>query len=136
MSFTNYLESKVLDHVFGGNAYASPSIYVGLFKKGPGETGGGTEVSGFNYARQLVTMSVSGSAPTEAINDADIVFPTAAGPFGRVTHAGVFDALTGGNLLAWATLTDPSDFSTEQAHTIDITDVFKIEAGNLKIRLD
>jgi hypothetical protein len=136
MSFTNYLEDKVLNHVFGGNAYTQPSLYVALFTKGPGEAGGGTEVSGFNYARQSTTMSVAGSAPTEATNDADIAFPAAAGPFGRVTHAGVYDALTGGNLLAWATLTDPADFSTEQASEIQTSDIFKIEAGNLKIRLD
>ena len=136
MSFTNYLEDKVLNHVFGGNAYTQPSLYVALFTKGPGETGGGTEVSGFNYARQSTTMSVAGSAPTEATNNADITFPAAAGPFGRVTHAGVYDALTGGNLLAWATLTDPADFSTEQASEIQTSDIFKIEAGNLKIRLD
>ena len=136
MSFTNYLEDKVLNHVFGGNEYTRPSLYVGLYVKGPGETGGGSEVSGFNYARQSTTMSVAGSAPTEATNDADITFPAAAGPFGRVTHAGVFDALAGGNLLSWATLTDPSDFSAEQSHDIQTSDIYKIEAGNLKIRLD
>jgi hypothetical protein len=48
----------------------------------------------------------------------------------------VYDALTGGNLLAWATLTDPADFSTEQASEIQTSDIFKIESGNLKIRLD
>jgi len=137
MSFTDYLEDKVLNHVFGGTDYTAPTaLYVALFKGTPGDAGSGTEVSAFNYARQSVAMSVAGTAPTEATNDADIEFPAALGPFGRVTHAGVYDALTGGNLLAWATLTDPSDFSTEQSHDIQTTDIFKIEAGNLKIRLD
>ena len=137
MSFTDYLEGKGLNHVFSGNAYPSPSaLYVALFKGTPGEAGGGTEVSAFNYARQSVDMTVSGTGPTEATNDSVIAWPAALGPFGRVTHAGVYDALSGGNLLAWATLTDPSDFSTEQSHDIQQTDIFKIEAGNLKIRLD
>ena len=30
MSFSDYLEDKVLDHVFGGTAYTAPStLYVG-----------------------------------------------------------------------------------------------------------
>ena len=104
--------------------------------QGPSDTGGGSEVVGFGYARQSITMSVSGSAPTEATNTSDAEFPAATGSQGRITHAGVFDALTGGNLLAWATLTDPSDSSVELPQTIDTGDIFKIEASNLKIRID
>ena len=137
MSFTNYLEDKVLDHVFGGNAYTAPStLYVGLFTAEPGEAGGGTEVSGNGYARQSVAMTVSGTSPTEANNDATVQFPTATGSQGTVTHAGVFDALTGGNLLAYATLTDPSDFSSASPRTINTGGIFQISTGNLKIRLD
>lgn len=136
MSFTNYLEDKVLNHVFSGIEYAMPTLYVGLFTKGPSDTGGGTEVGGFGYARQSITMSVSGSAPTEATNTNDAEFPAATGSQGRITHAGVFDAVTGGNLLAWATLTDPSDSAVELPQTIETGDIFKIEASNLKIRID
>lgn len=136
MSFTNYLEDAVLNHVFAGVEYDMPTLYVGLFTKGPSDTGGGTEVGGFGYARQAVTMSVSGSAPTEASNTTDIEFPAPTGSLGKITHAGVFDALTGGNLLAWATLTDPSDTSVELPQTIEAADIFKIEATHLKIRID
>lgn len=137
MSFTNYLEDKVLNHVFGGTAYTAPTtLYVGLFTAAPGETGGGTEVSGSGYARQSAAMSVSGTSPTEADNDAAIEFPTATGNQGTISHAGVFDASTGGNLLAYAQLTDPADFSTPLPKTITTGDIFRIAAGNLKIRLD
>lgn len=137
MSFTNYLEDKVLNHVFGGTAYTAPSaLYVGLFTAEPNETGGGTEVSGNGYARQSVAMSVSGTSPTEADNDAAIEFPAATGSQGTVSHAGVFDALTGGNLLAYATLTDPDDFTTANPKAIGSGDIFRIAIGNLKIRLD
>ena len=45
--FTDYLEDKVLDHVFGGSAYTAPTtLYVGLFTAAPSDTGGGTECSG------------------------------------------------------------------------------------------
>jgi len=42
MSFTNYLETEILDHVFGGNAYTAPGThYLALYTAAPGETGGG-----------------------------------------------------------------------------------------------
>ena len=123
--------------MFGGAAYTAPStLYVGLFTAEPSEAGGGTEVSGNGYARQSVTMTVSGTNPTEADNDAAVEFPEATGSQGTVTHAGVFDALTGGNVLAYATLTDPNDFSTANPKAIGTGDIFRISAGNLKIRLD
>ena len=69
MAFSDYLEDKVLEHVFGGNAFTAPStLYVALFTVAPSDTGGGTEVSGGAYARQTATFNVSGTNPTEASN--------------------------------------------------------------------
>lgn len=137
MSFTNYLEDKVLKHVFGGSAYSAPAtIYVALFTAAPLETGGGTEVSGGSYARQACAFTISGTAPTEAANTSGVEFPTATANWGTISYMGVFDASTGGNLLAYAQLTDPTDFLTPLSKTINTGDVFRINAGNLKIRLD
>ena len=37
--FSDYLEDKVLDHVFGGNAYSAPStLYVALYTVAPTDT--------------------------------------------------------------------------------------------------
>lgn len=128
MSFTNYLEDAVLDHVFGGNAYSAPStLYVGLFTAAPSDTGGGTEVSGGGYARQTATFTVSGTNPTEATNSAAIDYPTATADLGTITHVGVFDALTSGNLLAYA--------SVSTSKTINTGDVLRIPAGDLDIQL-
>jgi len=128
MAFSDYLEDKVLDHVFGGNAFTAPStLYVALFTVAPSDTGGGTEVSGGAYARQTATFNVSGTNPTEASNTASIEYPTATASYGTVLAVGVFDALSGGNLLAYSTLT------TNKA--IDTGDVFRINAGDLDIRL-
>ena len=45
MSFTNFLETEILDHVFAGAAYTAPGQhYLGLFTAAPGEAGGGTEL--------------------------------------------------------------------------------------------
>lgn len=128
MAFSDYLEDKVLEHVFGGNAFTAPStLYVALFTVAPSDTGGGTEVSGGGYARQTATFNVSGTNPTEASNVAAIEYPTATANYGTVLAVGVFDASSGGNLLAYSTLTTNK--------TIDTGDVFRINAGDLDIRL-
>jgi len=126
MSFSNYLETELLDHVFAGNAYTSPStVYVGLFTSNPDEDGSGTEVSGGSYARQSGSFTVSGNTAT---TDAAIEFPTATGTWGTVTHIGIYDALTSGNLLAYAALTTSKSIASG--------DVFRIPTGDIDITLD
>ena len=125
--FSDYLEDKVLDHVFGGTAYTAPStLYVGLYTAAPSDTGGGTEVTGGSYARKsMPAMTVSGT--TQATNGAAVEFVTATGSWGTVTHCGVFDAVSSGNLLGWAALT--------ASKTVASGDVFRFDAGDLDITL-
>lgn len=93
---SNYLENKILDHVLKNTSYTSPTtVYCALFTAAPGETGGGTEVTGGSYARQAVTFSTAASG--ESHNSADIVYTLM--PAATVTHFGVYDASTAGNLL-------------------------------------
>ena len=137
MSFSDYLEDKILEHVFGGNAYTAPAtLYVGLQTSASSDSAAGTEVSGGGYARQSASFTVSGTNPTEAATTAAIEFPVATADWGTVTHAAVYDAATGGNMLAYAQLTDPADFVTALPKFIESGDVFRISSGNLKIRLD
>jgi hypothetical protein len=126
MSFTNYLETELLDHVFAGNAYSSPAaVYVGLFTAAPGEAGGGTEVSGGSYARQAGSFAVSGNTAT---TDAAIEWPTATASWGTISHIAIFDASTSGNMLAYASLS--------ASKTIASGDVFRIPSGDIDITLD
>jgi len=126
MSFTNYLETEILDHVFGGNAYTAPAtLYIGLYTATPGEAGGGTELSGDAYARQSAAFTVTGNT---ASNSANIEFPAATGSWGTVTHAGIFDASTGGNLLAYATLTS--------SKVVETGDILRFSASQLDVTLD
>jgi hypothetical protein len=128
MSFSNYLETELLDHVFTNSAYTAPStLYLALFTSNPDEDGSGTEVttSGTAYARQAVTFSVSGNTAT---TDAAVEFPTATANYGTVSHVGIYDASSAGNLIAYASLT------TSKA--IETGDVFRVPAGDLDITLD
>lgn len=126
MSFSNYLENKVMLHVFGGTAYTAPAtLYVGLYTTDPGEGNTGTEVSGGSYARQSAAFTITGNA---AANTAAIEFPTASASWGTVAYVGISDASTGGNLLASGALTT--------SKTISSGDVFRIPTGDLDITLD
>ena len=126
MSFSNTFETRVLTWVFTtGSATRPTEWHVALYTVAPGDTGGGTEVSGGGYARQSVAFTVSGDT---ASNTAALEYPTATAPYGTVTAVGVFDAATGGNLIAYATLTT--------SKTIDTGDVLRLPAGDLDITLD
>jgi hypothetical protein len=126
--FSDYLEDKVLDHVFGGTAYTAPTtLYVALYTVAPTDTGGGTEVTGGSYARQTGAFTVSGTNPTQASNSSAIEYPTATGNYGTVVAVGIFDASSSGNLLAYANLTASKVVSTG--------DVFRFNTGDLDITL-
>lgn len=128
MSFSNFLETEILDHVFAGAAYTAPSThYLALYTAAPGETGGGTEVttSGTAYVRKAVAFTTTGNTTS---NSAAVEYPTATASFGTVTHVGVFDALTSGNLMAYATLSSSKAIATG--------DVFRVPTGDLDITLD
>ena len=126
-SFTDYLEDKILKHVFTNTSYTSPTtVYVGLFTVAPSDTGGGTEISGSGYARKSAAFTVSGTG-TLATNSAAIEFDAATGAWGTVVAIAVFDALTTGNMLAWADLTT--------SKTIATGDILRIPSGDLDITL-
>jgi hypothetical protein len=121
--FSNYLENKVVGHVFGGAAYTAPStLYVALYTSAPSDTGGGTEVSGGAYARQTAAFTISADT---ASNTSAIEYPTATADYGTVVAVGVFDASSSGNLLAYGNLTT--------SKTVSTGDVFRFNAGAIDI---
>ena len=128
MSFSNSTETLVLNWLLtGGTATRPTAWYLALYTAAPGEAGGGTEVTtvGTAYARQSAAFTVSGNT---ASNTSAIEFPTATASYGTVSHVGVFDAVTGGNLIAYAALTT--------SKVIDTGDVLRVPAGDLDITLD
>ena len=128
MSFSNSTETLVLNWLLtAGSATRPTAWYLALFTSNPDEDGSGTEVTtvGTAYARQTAAFTVSGNT---ASNSAAIEFPTATASYGTVSHVGVYDASTGGNLIAYAAL------STAKA--IDTGDVLRVNLGELDIALD
>jgi hypothetical protein len=126
MSLSNTFETRVLTWLLTGNAVTRPSsFYLGLFTSDPGETGAGTEVSGGAYVREAATFSVTGDTATTT---AAVEWPVATADWGTITHVAVHDALTGGNIIAYAALT--------ASKTINTDDVFRIPASDLDITID
>jgi hypothetical protein len=128
MSFSNATETLVLNWLLtAGTATRPTAWYLALFTSNPDEDASGTEVttSGTAYARQSAAFTISGNT---ASNTSAVEFPTATATYGTVSHVGVFDASTSGNLLAYAAL------ATSKA--IDTGDVLRVPAGDLDITLD
>ena len=108
MSKADYAEHQTLDWCVGRTP--TPIVaYVALYTAAPSDSGGGTEVTGASYAR-VATLTSDWGTPTggSVANTAAIVFPTASGAYpATVTHFGILDAATSGNLIRWAALTTP-----------------------------
>jgi hypothetical protein len=124
---SNYLENKLLDHVLRNISYTSPTtVFVGLFTADPTDAGTGTEVSGGSYARQIISVTTAtGGIVTSS---ADVTFPQCTASWGTVSHIGLLDALSSGNLLMHTALTT--------SRSIETGDVLKISTGSLTASLD
>lgn len=127
MSASNYLENKTLDHILGSVALAQPSaLYVALSTGSFNDDNSGTELTGSGYSRKLVTFGTASSGSISS--NSNVEFDTATGSWGSVSHFGIYDASSSGNLLYHGA------FSS--AKTIEVGDVLKISSGSLTVSLD
>lgn len=139
-AMSDYLENKLIDQIFRGqSAPTTTTLYVGLLTAAPSDSGGGTEVSGGSYARVAVSSSLSNWAGTQSAgstvassgssgqtsNNGAITFPTPTAGWGTVTHFGIYDAASGGNLLFYGALTI--------AKTVNQADTVTFPAASLSI---
>jgi len=123
-AMSDYLENKVLDHILGTSAYTMPSsVYIGLSTGSFNDDNSGVELSGNGYARQVITFDAAASGTTDNTGAAE--FSAATSSWGTVSHFGLFDASSSGNLLIHGSFTT--------AKLIDTGDILKISAGDLDI---
>jgi hypothetical protein len=129
-SFSNYWENKLLDYIFGKGNLTPPVIYLGLLTAEPAEDGIGlAELSGNGYQRVQTTASDwNVSAGGSLDNLGDIFFPMATDNWGTITHFALLDAATGGNMLAYGTLSP--------AKVVGSGVIAKFAAGDLAVNLD
>jgi len=123
---SNYLENALINVTLRATSYTSPTtVYVALYTSDPTDADTGTECSGTSYARQSATFSSPSNGATS--NSAAIEFPQAGGSWGTITHIGIRDASTAGNLLYHTAL--------DASKTIATGDVFRIASGSLTVTL-
>jgi len=129
-SFSDHWEDEILDHLFGKGNYTPPTIYVGLSTADPGDDGTGlSEPAGNGYARVATAGTDWNAASGGALDNANAIeFAEATGNWGTVTHFALFDASSGGNLLAHGSLT--------QSKIIANGDTAQFAAGALDVSLD
>jgi hypothetical protein len=110
-SMTSYLQKKLLDHMLGLAAFAIPAtVYVSLHTADPTNTGSfANEVStsGSGYVRIAATakMNATDSVTGISANNVAITFGPALADWGTVTHVGISDGSSGGNMLLYGPLT-------------------------------
>lgn len=126
MSFSDVLEGELLDHFFDIGAYSAPTIYIGLSTADPGDDASGlAEPSGNGYARQACAAWTRTTSTVD--NDAAITFPEATGSWGTISHACIFDAVSGGNLLI--------SFALDSPLAVSSGEVARFAAGELNVTL-
>jgi hypothetical protein len=127
-AMSDFMETTVLEHFLDGTAYGSPaSVWVAIHNTDPTDADSGTEVTGGAYARVQMTggFTVSGD---NATNTAAVTFPTATdATWGTANYFGIYDAVSGSELLIHGALTDPK--------TIGDGDTFEFAIGNLSITM-
>jgi hypothetical protein len=125
---SDYAEKLLLDWMMTTGAATRPTTWrVGLFTAAPSDSGGGTEVSTGGYARQSATFAAASSPGGTTSNSGAISWTASGANYGTVTHVGIFDAATGGNLLWHGPLT--------ASKTVNNGDTFQIAAGALTLTL-
>lgn len=125
-AMSNYLENALINATLRNTAYSTPpGVYVALFTSDPTDAGTGAEVSGGSYARKIASFGTPSNGASST--DADIQFDQATGNWGTITHFGIYDSPSGGNLLYHGALT--------VSKLIETGDVFKIASGNLTVTL-
>lgn len=122
---TSYLSNEILDHLLRNETFSSvATLYLAMFTADPTTTGDQTnEVSGGSYSRQSIAFDAAASqasANTSAVN-----FGTASASWGTVTHWGIMDASSGGNMLYFG--------EWDTAKAVNNGDTVEIPAGQVQL---
>lgn len=115
-------ENLVINELF-----RKKNFYIGLLKADPkDDTSNLQEVEETSYQRQEITFETPNKG--ETYNKNEIVFPIATENWGWITHIGLFDSLTGGELIAYSGL----DYKKE----IRAADIYKIPQAFFIFKVD
>jgi hypothetical protein len=127
-ALSNYAEKLLLDwSMTTGSATRPTAWYVALYTAAPDDTGGGTEVSTGGYARQSVTFDAASSPGGTTSNNNTVSFTASGASYGTVSHIGIFDNVSGGNLLWHGSMT--------ASKTVADGDTLEFSIGNIDLTI-
>lgn len=139
-AFSDYMESGLLNYTLRGQSFTQPTaIWVALFEADPTDANTtANELGDSAYARQDAadggTIDAGWSAPftdgtgTAVTNEIALEYPPIADGAVTVSHFGLYDASTAGNLLYHGAFDTPRD--------LQVDDVVAIGIAALKITLE
>lgn len=131
---TSYLQKKLLDDLTGVASYSTPgTLYLSLHTAAPNDTGShAAEVStsGTGYARQSLASKIGAADATSGIaqNTSTITFGPASASWGTISHLGIEDASSAGNMLLWAAPSAAKNIASGQS--------FPFVASQISLRFD
>ena len=127
-ALSDHAENLLLNFLMTtGTATRPTSWYIALFTSAPNDAGGGTELSGNGYSRQSVSWDTASGTGGTTANSGAVSFTASGSGFGTVTHIGVFDASSSGNLL-WHGAIDT-------AKSVASGDVLQFAAGAIDLTI-
>lgn len=123
---SNYLANLHLNWVKGTDMPNAPAtVYVGLFNGDPTPTGlGGSDVTATVRTAGRVAVAFGAVANRVVMNNANVDFGAAAAG-ATITHAALYDAQTGGNMLYFTEL--------DTTRTVIAGDPIVIPVGDLSV---
>jgi len=136
-AMTDKLENSLIDWMLRGQAMGASGlvgasaaagtgftqVFVALFTGAPSDAAGGSEVTGAGYARQPVACSMAAWAGTQGpgsttlstgtggatSNNAAVTYAPPTADWGNISHAAIFDSVSGGNMLMQGALQAPKN---------------------------
>ena len=127
---SNWLEEQVLNHFFRGADIPSPTTFLALYISDPTENDIGTEIQGGAYNRMRINFGepqqIDGKGTIS--NSEAVYFSTATENWGVISHWGIRDAQTGGNLLTYGAVPTPK--------LIERGDEAKFNVGAITVSMD
>lgn len=127
---SNYTENNVINALLRGQTFEqATTIYVSLHTSNPGESGGNEVTTAAFPSYERLDAAKGGAIDTGWTSPNDGVCKNAkqliyavhdgAGDI-TVSHYGLYDAATGGNLLTYAPLNNPRTLSPGDVFVIDV----------------
>ena len=127
---SDYAEAAIINTLLRGTNFTAPtvaSLRLALFTADPTDAGTINEVATGTWYARVLTGTFTAPAPSsdsqQTSNVASITFPAVTGSAVTVTHIGIFDALTAGNMLFSAPMTS--------SKTLQVGDVLSFAPGTI-----